>query len=103
MIAQLTTDRGISTIQSSVFNYDRQKRETLDLVEARDIMNYDVLVKPCRDEHGNKLGINYLVNSRTDTVIESYGVGAKFTPYQNYKMFDYITNDVMPLVPELKP
>lgn len=103
MKGKLSNDRGISTIQTSAFNYGGEKHDVIDIAEAREILDYDVLVKACKTQEGEDIaGINYLVNSRDNCVIPSLGVGDRFVPYQNHDFFDYFTQDIMPQIPDLK-
>ncbi len=102
MIAKMAADRGISLVKTSAFNYDGEEHAEISVEEARGIFDYEVLVKPCRDEHGDALSINYLVNSRGNTIIPSYGVGERFTPIDNKGWFDFFVNNVMPELPGLK-
>lgn len=103
MIGQMANDRGISTIQTSAFNYDGEKRDFLDMEEARSILDYDVLVKPCKTQEGVDIpGLNYLEKSTDGSLIPCAGIGDRFQPYDNRKFFDYFTGEVMPQIPELR-
>lgn len=103
MKGQLANDRGISTIQHSAFNYDKQERSSIDILEARDIMNYEVEVHPCYTADGREIaGLNYLQKSTDGSIIPSAGIGDKFTPYNTVEFFDSFVNDIMPQVPDLK-
>lgn len=103
MIGHMKADLGISTIKTSAFNYDGNKHDFISVEEGRDIFDYQVLVNPCHTKDGEPVGnLNYLVNSRSETIIPSYGVADSFKPIDNVKWYDFFTQNVLSEVPDLK-
>lgn len=106
MIAMTSQDRSFSTIKGSlaaVFNTDGIKRDSIDPVEARSALDFEIVKKPSFDEMGRKIpGHYHLVREDTNAIIPSAGIGEKFQPVQHYSVYDYIVNDIMPKVPEMK-
>lgn len=105
MIAMTETDRSYSTIKghlSSVFNTDGVERETIDTVEARSALAFEIIKKPSFDEIGRKIpGHYHLVREDTNDIIPSTGIGEKFQPVQHYTVYDYICNDILPKMPDM--
>lgn len=106
MIAMTSQDRSFSTIKgslASVFNTDGIKRDSIDPIEARSALDFEIIKKPSFDEMGRKIpGHYHLVREDTNDIIPSAGIGEKFQPVQHYAVYDYIVNDIMPKVPEMK-
>lgn len=104
MIAKTQYDRGISTIQTSAFNYDGEKHDTISIEEGRDIFDYKINIKPCYTASGDVVpGINYLENVRggSSNIIPSYGVGEGFKVIDSLQWYDQFTQQIMPEIPDL--
>ena len=106
MKAMTENDRCYSTIKgrlSSVFNTDGVERDFLDQDEVRRAFDFKIVKMPSFDENGRRIpGHYHLRREDTDTFIPSPGIGAKFQPVQHLSVYDYIVNDIMPNVPEMK-
>ena len=112
MIARQANDRCFSTTPGwgeekggvgNPFNFDGVERETIDADLARSAFDFEILKKPSYDAEGRRIPKQYhLVRSDDNEFIPSGAIGEKFTPVQHRDVLEYILNDVMPEVPEMK-
>ncbi len=105
MIAIQSSDKCFSTALNghNPFNTDHKERTTLSVEEAATALDFDIVKNPCYDEGGRKVpGVYHLRRTDTDGFIHGGGVGDKFVPVQHRDVFKYITEKVMPKVPEMK-
>lgn len=104
MIAMTATDK-CSAIKglNKCFNTDGVERDFLDPAEVRENLNFTIEKCPSYDAVGRKIhGHFHLLRSDTGAFIPSAGIGNKFTPVQHVDVFDYITDEIMPKIPEMK-
>lgn len=92
------------TAAGNPFNTDGVQRDELDLDLARSALDFEIIKKPSFDEAGRQIPKQFhLVRSDDDEFIPSVtSVGEQFKPIQHKDVFDYITNEIMPQVPEIK-
>ena len=103
MIAMTSNDKCFATTAcAKAFNSDGIQRTTLDLEEVRTAFDFNIIKKPSYDETGRQIpGQYHLVREDNNLFIPSVGVGEKFHPVQHLSVFDYITNNIMPAIPNL--
>ena len=99
-----STDMCFSTIkQSGAFNTDGVSRDCIDMAEARKAFEFEIERFQSFDEIGRPIPGQYHLRKSTDqSFIPSVGVGEKYTPVQHLSVYDFICNDIMPKVPEMK-
>lgn len=104
MIAMTAQDKCFATKNvAKAFNTDGVERETLDPTEVRAALDFNIIKKPSYDCDGRMIpGQYHLVREDNNMFIPSVGVGERFTPVNHYDVFDYITGEIMPKVPEMK-
>lgn len=103
MIAMTATDKcfAINGL-AKVFNTDGVNRTTLDPMEVRTAFDFTIGKRPSYDFDGRPIpGHYHLVREDNNEFIPSAGIGKKFEPVQHMDVFDYITNKIMPSVPEM--
>lgn len=84
------------------FNTDNVERETLDPMEVRKALDFNIIKKPSFDVEGRQIpGHYHLVREDNNAFIPSAGIGTKFKPVQHLDVFDYIYNKIMPSVPTM--
>lgn len=104
MIAMTEYDKCFSTALNghNPFNKDGQERTELTIEEARTAFDYEIKAMPCYDATGRKIpNLNHL-QSDDGVIIPCHGVADGFTPINHREVFDYITEKVMPEIPEMK-
>ena len=103
MIAMTANDTCFATKGlAKIFNTDGVERTTLDPAEVRSALDFDIVKRPSFDIDGRQIpGHFHLVRSDNNLIIPSVGVGERYTPVNHYEVFDYITNKIMPSVPEM--
>ena len=103
MIAMTANDKCFATKGlAKVFNTDGVERTTLEPSEVRTALDFDIVKRPSFDIDGRQIpGQFHLVRSDNNLFIPSVGVGERYTPVNHYEVFDYITNKIMPSVPEM--
>lgn len=112
MIARQANDRCFSTTPGwgeekggvgNPFNFDGVERDEIDADLARSAFDFEILKKPSYDAEGRRIPKQYhLVRSDDNEFIPSGAIGEKFTPVQHRDVLEYILNDVMPEIPEIK-
>lgn len=112
MIARMANDKCFSTTPGwgqekggvgNPFNFDGVERDEIDADLARSAFDFEILKKPSYDAEGRPIpGHFHLVRSDDNAFIPSGGIGDKFTPVQHKDVLEYIVNDVMPEIPEMK-
>lgn len=102
----LEGDKCFSTVKhkiGSAFNTDGLERDTIDVNEARSAFDFEIRKFQSCTEDGRPIPKNWhLRRSDTDYIIPTRGLGDEFRPVQHLQVFDYIVNDIMPEVPEMK-
>lgn len=103
MIAMTANDKCFATTAcAKALNSDGIERSVLDLAEVRSAFDFNIVKKPSYDETGRRIPSQYhLVREDNNLFIPSVGVGEKFHPVQHLDVFDYITNKIMPSVPNM--
>lgn len=103
MIAMTTNDKCYSTKGlARIFNTDGIEREELDPAEVRSALDFNIVKKPSYDADGRQIpGHFHLVREDNNMFIPSASIGNKFEPVQHLSVFDYITKEIMPRVPEM--
>lgn len=85
------------------FNTDGKPRTELSVEEARTALDFRILKRQSYDSEGRAIpNHHHLVKSTDGSFIPSAGIGNQFTPVQHLDVFDYIVNEVMPQVPDMK-
>lgn len=85
------------------FNTDRVERTELDPEFARKALDFKIVKKQSYDRDGRPIPKNYhLVKDSDNSFIPSNGIGELFTPVQHLDVYDYIVQEVMPKVPQMK-
>ena len=103
MIAITTNDKCFATTAcAKALNTDGVERTSLDLEEVRTAFDFNIVKKPSYDEMGRQIpGQYHLVREDNNLFIPSVGVGEKFHPVQHLSVFDYITTNILPKVPNM--
>lgn len=105
MIAIQPNDICFSTARggNNPFNTDGKPRTELPVEEARTALDFRIVKKPSYDEAGRRIPSHFhLVKDTDNSFIPSSGIGAAFTPVQHLDVFEYIVNEVMPQIPDMK-
>lgn len=104
MIAITSTDKCFATKSvASCFNTDNVERTHLEPDVVRSAFDFTIGKRPSYDFDGRPIpGHYHLVREDTNDFIPSAGIGKKFEPVQHMEVFDYITNKIMPAVPEME-
>lgn len=85
------------------FNTDGQIRKEIDVEQARQAFAFTIEKKPSYTQDGRVIkGHYHLRRDDDDSVLPTRSVGNTFQPVQHLQVFDYVVNDIMPQVPELK-
>ena len=99
-------DKCFSTVKHVIgraFNTDGVDRDEIDIDLARSAFDFEIKKHQSCTEDGRPLPKNWhLRRSDTDDIIPTRGLGDEFQPVQHMQVFDYICNDIMPEVPEMK-
>ena len=103
MIAMTANDKCFATKGlAKVFNTDGVARDTLDPMEVRSALDFNIVKKPSYDVDGRQIpGHFHLVREDNNVFIPSAGIGTKFEPVQHLDVFDYICNEIMPKYPTM--
>lgn len=103
MIAITKTDKCFATNKvAKAFNTDGIERTVLDPIEVRSAFDFTIGKRASYDAEGRQIpGHFHLVREDTNDFIPSAGIGTKFEPVQHMEVLDYITNKIMPSVPEM--
>lgn len=104
MIAMTQNDKSFAIKGvNGTFNSDGVERDFLDPVEVRSALDFNIIKKPSYDVDGRPIpGHFHLVRDDNKAIIPSAGIGSKFNPVQHKDVFDYIVQEIMPRVPEMK-
>ncbi len=106
MKAILANDKCLSCIEhqhAHAFNTDGKKRDHIDIDEAYSCFNFTLEKHRSCTEDGRPLAKQWhLRRSDDDSIVPTRGLGDEFKPVQHLQVFDYIVNDIMPQVPEMK-
>ena len=104
MIARTEIDKCFSTALNGhgAFNFDNEERTELSPELARSALDFTIGVKKCYDDMGREIPSLRHLQDNEGHFIPCHGVTDSFHPIQHVDVFDYIVNDVMPKVPELK-
>lgn len=87
---------------AKVFNTDGVERTYLDPAVVRSAFDFTIGKRPSYDVSGRPIpGHYHLVREDNNAFIPSAGIGKKFEPVQHMEVFDYITNKIMPQMPEM--
>lgn len=87
------------------FNTDKQPRTELPIDLARTALDFNIVKKPSFDDTGRRIPGHFHLERDDErrSIIPTFGsIGNQYTPIQHLDVFDYITNKVMPEVPEMK-
>lgn len=101
MIAKTENDVCFSTV-SQTFNFDRVERSEISIEEAMSAFDYTIESRPCYDAAGREIPNLRHLACDDDVIIPCHGVAEGFTPIQHKEVFEYIVNDIMTKVPQLK-
>ena len=103
MIAMTKNDKCFATTSvASCFNTDGVSRTVLDPTLVRTALDFTIGKRPSYDVDGRPVpGHYHLIREDSNDFIPSAGIGEKFEPVQHMDVFDYITNKIMPSVPEM--
>lgn len=103
MIAMTETDKCFAIKGlADVFNTDGVERTYLDPTMVRSAFDFTIGKRQSYDVSGRPIpGHYHLVREDNNAFIPSAGIGKKFEPVQHMDVFDYITNKIMPQVPEM--
>lgn len=106
MKAILNNDKCFSTIKghlASVFNTDGQDRDEISVDEARTAFDFTIGKYRSCTEDGRPIPKQFhLRRSDDDAIVPTRGLGDEFQPVQHSQVFDYICNDIMPQIPDMK-
>lgn len=104
MIAMTKTDKCYSIANGgrNPFNYDGIPRTELTHEMARDALNFKIETKKSYDEAGREIPNLYHLQCDDGEFVPCKGVTGSFRPIQHIDVYDYIVNEIMPEVPELK-
>lgn len=102
----LPNDKCFSCVSGKIgnaFNTDGIVRDHIDIDEARSAFDFEIKKFQSCTEDGRPLPKQWhLRRSDDDAIIPTRGLGDEFQPVQHLQVFDYIMNDIMPQVPEMK-
>lgn len=104
MIARTDIDKCFSTARNghNPFNFDGQERTELSVEEARTAFDFTIEKKKSFDENGREIPNFYHLQDSDGNIIPSVALRDGFTPIQHIDTFDYITNEVLPKIPDMK-
>lgn len=104
MIARTEIDKCFSTALDGhgAFNFDGETRTELPIDLARSALDFDILVKKSYDESGREIPTLRHLQDTEGNFIPCHGVTDSFHPIQHHEVFDYITNEIMPNVPQME-
>ena len=104
MIARTEIDKCYSTALNGhgAFNFDGVERTELPIELARSAFDFTIEKKPCFDAEGRPVPGLFHLQDNEGHFIPCAGLKGGFTPIQHLDTFDYIVNEVMPSVPEMK-
>ena len=104
MIAKTEYDKCFSTAFNgrNAFNFDGVERSELPVELARTALDFDISVEKCFDGQGREIPSLRHLQDNEGHFIPCHGVTDAFKPIQHKEVFDYIVNEVMPKVPEMK-
>lgn len=110
MIGILENDTCYSTVRGwdgtaagNPFNTDGLARNELDIDLARSALDFEIIKKQSYDSEGRAIPKHFhLVRSDDNAFIPSNAIGEQFVPIQHKDVFDYIVNDIMPNIPEMR-
>ncbi len=106
MKAILENDKCYSCVSHSIgasFNTDGKRRDRIDVEEARGCFDFTIEKHQSCTADGRPIAKQWhLRRSDDDAIIPTRGLGDEFRPVQHLQVFDYIVNDLMPQVPEMK-
>lgn len=103
MIAITENDKCFATKNvAKALNTDGIERDSLDPVEVRTALDFNIVKRPSYDFDGRPIpGHYHLVREDNNSFIPSVGVGEKYQPVQHYEIFDSIMKNILPNVPEM--
>lgn len=85
------------------FNTDGVARTTLDIDFARTALDFEIQKHQSYDHEGRAIPHQFhLRRSDSNDFVPSRAVGDIFAPVQHRDVFDYITNEIMPKVPQME-
>lgn len=107
MIAIHSNDICFSTARGgdNPFNTDGQPRTELPVELARTALAFNIVKKASYDDTGRVIPGHFHLerdDERRSIIPSLASVGNQYTPIQHLDVFDYITNKVMPEIPEMK-
>ena len=98
-----TTKGWDGTAKGNPFNTDGVERDVLDFDLARSSLDFDIIKEQSYDSKGRAIPNQFhLIRSDDQEFIPSSSLGNQFTPIQHKEVLEYIINDIMPKVPEMK-
>lgn len=102
----LKNDKCYSCVDHKIgqaFNTDGKMRDHIDIDEAYSCFNFTLEKHQSCTEDGRPISKQWhLRRSDDDSIVPTRGLGDEFKPVQHLQVFDYIVNDIMPQVPEMK-
>ena len=104
MIARTEIDKCYSTALNGrgAFNFDGVERTELPIELARSAFDFTIEKKPCFDAEGRPVPHLFHLQDNEGHFIPCAGLKEGFTPIQHLDTFDYIVNEVMPKVPDMR-
>lgn len=106
MKAILANDKCCSCVKHAIgscFNTDGVKRDHITVEDARGCFDFTLEKHQSCTADGRPIAKQWhLRRSDDDTIVPTRGLGDEFCPVQHLQVFDYIVNDIMPQVPEMK-
>lgn len=85
------------------FNYDHLPRTHIDTETARAALDFHIQKKQSYDETGRPIPEQYhLLRDDTNDFLPTRSIGKQFCPIQHRDVYDYVVNEVMPHVPDMK-
>lgn len=104
MIAHTEIDKCYSTALNGhgAFNFDGVERTELPIDLARSAFDFTIEKKQCFDANGRPVPHLWHLQDNEGNFIPCNGLKDGFTPIQHIDTFDYIVNEVMPQIPQMK-
>lgn len=104
MIAKTKIDKCYSTANGGYnpFNFDHIERTELPIELARSAFDFKIEKKQCFDKDGRAVPHLFHLQDNEGNFIPCNGLKDGFTPIQHIETFDYIVNEVMPQIPQMK-